>query len=228
MTWREVHPEALLRFLHEAKSATWIASRDGLTGDVSEWTALTGQTEAEALGWGWIDAVHPDDVERVRAAWETAVAHGSSYNSSYRLRRADGQYRWFNARGIPTYNAEGDPEHWVGMMFAIPNPTRIGSASGAEVDADAVLTADRFDDISPAALRAARAMLGWSAEELAQRAGLARSTLRRLEDDHYRAPRRGSVEKVLEILAREALRFVGSEGVIRGVVDSGQRRSNAS
>jgi len=216
MPWRSIEPEILLRFLREANAATWVAAPDGKITDVSEWTALTGQTADAAKGDGWLDAVHPDDVERVSAAWQTAVAHGSVYNSNYRLRCADGQYRWFNARGTPTFDESGDPQHWVGMMFAIPGQSRPAPPN----DSDTIMPADRFDDISPGALRAARAMLGWSADELAQAAGLARSTLRRLEDEGPGTARRASVAKILAVLARERLLFVGSKGLISGVIDA--------
>jgi len=215
MPWRSIEPQILLRFLREANAATWVAAPDGQITDVSEWTELTGQTADAAKGNGWLNAIHPDDVERVSAAWQTAVAHGSVYNSNYRLRCADGQYRWFNARGTPTFDESGDPQHWVGMMFAIPSQSR----STPNAQRDTMMPADHFEDISPSALRAARAMLGWSADELAQAAGLARSTLRRLEDEGPGTAHRGSVAKILAALAKKPLLFIGAEGLIYGVID---------
>ncbi|WP_058733809.1 helix-turn-helix domain-containing protein, partial [Sphingomonas sanguinis] len=81
------------------------------------------------------------------------------------------------------------------------------------------LRADQFDDITAGALRAARALLNWPAEKLAEEAGISRSTIRRLENgEATTTPRRGSVEKILSVLARQNIRCLGQNGVIEGVV----------
>ena len=71
------------------------------------------------------------------------------------------------------------------------------------------------------ALRAARALLNWPAEKLAEEAGVSRSTIRRLENgEATTTPRRGSVEKILSVLARHNIRCLGQNGVIEGVVSA--------
>lgn len=213
MPWRTLDPAILLRFLRETSAATWVVDRDGYAVDTAEWLALTGQTERQAAGNGWMAAVHPDDLHRVQSAWATALSHATPYNSDYRIRCADGQYRWFNVRGAPVLDANGNPERWVGVILHIPGlarPSRSSGGNGANGD-------DAFEDIHPAALRAARAMLGWSAEQLAQEAGIARSTLRRLEEAGSATAHQKSVEKVLGVLERQQLRFSGQNGVVNGV-----------
>lgn len=214
MPWRSIDPDVLVRFLHETSAATWSAGSDGYVVDATEWMALTGQTAEEAAGDGWMQAVHPDDLDRVRSAWENALSHTSHYNTDYRIRCEDGQYRWFNVRGTPVMDGHGNAEKWVGVILAIPGQARPSRAPYATA---ASRTVNQFDDITPAALRAARAMLGWSAEELATAAGIARSTLRRLEDDQPSVPHRGSVAKVLGVLARQGIEGIGDQGMIRGV-----------
>jgi PAS domain S-box-containing protein len=217
MPWNKIRPENLVSFVRETAAATWAVDADGYVLDVPEWTALTGQTAAEAEGDGWMTAIHPDDVDRVAAAWKTAVAHGSHYNTDYRLRCADGSYRWFNARGVPVQGVNGETTSWIGVILAIPGASR---PSRSLDSSRRTRPADQFEDISPAALRAARAILNWPADKLAERAGVARSTIRRLEDDAPSStPRKASVQKILAVLAAEGVRFLGSGTRVMGILD---------
>ncbi|MEM9494054.1 MAG: PAS domain-containing protein, partial [Myxococcota bacterium] len=77
----------------------WRADEDG-QGDYfnPRWYEYTGQRRTESAGEGWSRAVHPDDRERVKAAWLEAVARGEPYRIEHRLRRADGEYRWHLTR----------------------------------------------------------------------------------------------------------------------------------
>lgn len=215
MPWRSIDPDTLIRFVQESTAATWVVDATGYVLDVPEWVALTGQTPEEAEGDGWMDAVHPDDVERVARAWSTAVDHGTPYNTDYRLRCADGSYRWFNVRGLPVPGPDGEALKWIGMILSIPGthrPSRTGFDRGQY--------ADRFSDITPAALRAARAILDWSADQMAREAGVARSTIRRLEaDDDGSTPRRGSIQRILQVLADRKILCVGHGTRIVGVID---------
>lgn len=216
MPWNKTSLENVVRFVRETAAATWIVDADGYVLDVPEWTALTGQTAAEAEGDGWMDAVHPDDMSRVASAWRTAVAHGTHYNTDYRLRCADGSYRWFNARGVPMHNDDGETTSWFGVILAIPGSSRPSRSS------DAVHRGrppDQLEHVAPATLRAARAILDWSADKLAERAGVARSTVRRLEENAPSSiPRKASVQKILSVLAAEGIRFVTSGSQIIGIL----------
>ena len=215
MPWRSIDPETLVRFIHETASATWVVNANGYVLDVPEWTALTGQTAEEAEGDGWMDAVHPDDVERVGRAWSTAVDHGTPYNTDYRVRCADGAYRWFNVRGLPVPGPDGDSALWIGVLLSIP-----GTHRPSRNVLDRGQPADRFSDITPTALRAARAMLDWSADHLAKEAGVARSTIRRLEsDDIDSSPRRGSIARILQVLTDQKIPCIGNGTQIVGVLD---------
>jgi PAS domain S-box-containing protein len=213
-----IDPAWLMRFIRGTAVATWLVEGDGYVMDVPEWIELTGQTAAEAEGDGWMNAIHPEDVPRVRAAWQTAVVHHQHYNTDYRVRCADGIYRWFNARGLPMLDGDGNALKWFGVILSIAGAGRFGRSEGAE----RWVAADRYDDISPAALRAARALLDWPAERLAGEAGVSRSTIRRLEDEEATiATRKGSIHKILQVLARERIRCFAQGGTIIGVsIDS--------
>ena len=80
---------------------------------------FTGQTYGEAKGWGWSKALHPDDVERTKQVWRKATETKSKYEIEYRLRRYDGVYRYFLARGVPVFNEDGFVREWVGTCIDI-------------------------------------------------------------------------------------------------------------
>ena len=107
--------EARYRALAEATALdVWHAEPSGaLTSDMPGWRAITGQTAEQVLGDGWQSAIHPDDVERVRAAWEAAVLSQSRYECEYRLRCQDGGHRVIFARGVPVIE-DGRIVEWVG------------------------------------------------------------------------------------------------------------------
>jgi PAS domain S-box-containing protein len=73
------------------------------------------QVPQGALDQGkWAAMVHPDDVEYVLAVWKEAISLIRPYQAEFRLRRHDGQYRWYMARALPVYNADGSVERWIG------------------------------------------------------------------------------------------------------------------
>ncbi|MCZ0901840.1 PAS domain-containing protein, partial [Microcoleus sp. HI-ES] len=87
--------------------------------DQPSWRAYTGQTEAEVIGLGWLDAIHPDDRERTNQVWMEAVQTKSLYDIEYQIRAADGNYRYFQVRGVPILNEDGSIREWVGICTDI-------------------------------------------------------------------------------------------------------------
>lgn len=80
------------------------------------WYDYTGQTEREALGFGWLDAVHPEDAATTEAAFRDANTRQSDFRVVYRLRRHDGHYRWAIDAATPRFDAEG---HFAGMVGVV-------------------------------------------------------------------------------------------------------------
>jgi PAS domain S-box-containing protein len=78
-----------------------------------------GRTHEELKEWGTTDAVHPADLPGVVAAWKHAVETGSPYEVEHRLRRADGEYRWFVSRGLPLRDADGHIVRWYNLLTDI-------------------------------------------------------------------------------------------------------------
>jgi len=87
--------------------------------DIPSFRNFTGQTYDEVKGWGWTKAVHPEDVEHASQAWQAAVTAKTKYEVEYRLRRFDGVYRNFMARGAPILEEDGKIREWVGTCIDI-------------------------------------------------------------------------------------------------------------
>ncbi|WP_257449178.1 CHASE3 domain-containing protein [Archangium lipolyticum] len=118
--------EARFRLLAETlPQLIWTSRTDGYTEYFNpRWYEYTGQTPEQALGQGWSQALHPEDVRHALESWKRAVATGEPYGIEYRLRRADGAYRWFIARGLPLRDAAGHITHWFGTCTDIDEQTR--------------------------------------------------------------------------------------------------------
>ena len=97
----------------------WTTPPDGVVDDIPEWRKYTGQTLDEVKGWGWLNAVHPDDREHTVERWNSAVETKSFFETEYRIRRSDGVYRYFISRGIPSLHADGTIHEWVGTCIDI-------------------------------------------------------------------------------------------------------------
>jgi PAS domain S-box-containing protein len=78
-----------------------------------------GRPLEELKQWGSTDAVHPDDLRGAKAAWQHAVETGQPYDFEHRIRRADGQYRWFQSRGLPLRDARGHVIRWYNLLTDI-------------------------------------------------------------------------------------------------------------
>jgi formate hydrogenlyase transcriptional activator len=76
------------------------------------WRKYTGFSSEELTGWGWQTAIHPDDVSKFVEEWTVARTAGKSFENEARVRRADGQYRWFLFRAVPVRDEQGNIVRW--------------------------------------------------------------------------------------------------------------------
>lgn len=108
--------EERFRSLVEATSqAVWRTSPDGaVLEDSPSVRALTGLDPGSWLGGRGLDAVHPDDRERVSAAWRAAQAGREPCEIEYRVRRPGGHFTWTLARVAPVFDERGDLLEWIG------------------------------------------------------------------------------------------------------------------
>jgi PAS domain S-box-containing protein len=94
-------------------------SADFLNKHFREYTGLSLE---EGLGWGWMNAFHPDD--RLREKWPAAMAAGKPFQTEARLRGSDGQYRWFLIRAMPLQDERGNIVKWFGLTVEIEDLKR--------------------------------------------------------------------------------------------------------
>ncbi|UFS69967.1 response regulator [Geomonas sp. RF6] len=113
--------EAQFRQLAEAlPQLVWVARPDGSSEyQNAKWHEYTGSDPDGSSDAGWLRFLHPDDVGRVVERWGESVRSGEPYEDEYRLRRADGEYHWFIARGLAVRNEAGEILRWLGTSTDI-------------------------------------------------------------------------------------------------------------
>jgi len=98
----------------------WTTNAQGeVTDDIPHWRDFTGQGPDEIDGSGWLSALHPEDRDRTTDIWARAVKCRSFFNTEYRLRRYDDEYRWMDVHGVPVLEADGIVREWVGTCTDI-------------------------------------------------------------------------------------------------------------
>jgi PAS domain S-box-containing protein len=98
----------------------WSTLPDGSRDFVSQrWLEYTGLSLTQGLGWGWTSAMHPDDVAPLLKQWKAALAAEEPFEHEARLRRADGQHRWFLIRAVPLRSEQGAIQKWYGTAIDI-------------------------------------------------------------------------------------------------------------
>jgi PAS domain S-box-containing protein len=103
----------------------WTADVEGRILDFSDgWLRLTGLTREYALGDGWANAPHRDDLPRMRAAWRHALSTGEPYSVEHRIKTASGAYRWMRSNAFPRRNDAGEIVKWYGTTEDIEDRKR--------------------------------------------------------------------------------------------------------
>jgi PAS domain S-box-containing protein len=103
----------------------WSTRPDGFCDFVNRrWIEFTGISSQQAEGWNWEAAIHPDDVDGLVNRWRGALASGEALDSEARMRRFDGEYRWFLFRGNPLYDDAGTLVSWYGTNVDIEDRKR--------------------------------------------------------------------------------------------------------
>ncbi len=120
--------ESQLRYSTMAETVPEVlftAGTDGACDYVSRrFTEYTGLAAARCLGQGWLAALHDDDRERSAALWRRSVTSGEPFECEYRLRRADGEHRWFRARAVPIGGGDDAGTRWFGVATDIDDSKR--------------------------------------------------------------------------------------------------------
>lgn len=172
-------------------SAPFLADRRGEIVEPPDWTAFVGI--GRAPGHGWLAGLDPQDAATVERDWRAAVAEDRPFSVAARL-GGPAAGRPVDIRAVPLQDDAGRVAEWVGVVSAadtaaVPGPAPTRLIGGAHV-------------------RAARTLLGWSAADLAGRAGVSLSTVRRIEDGGTTAPvRPGRLEDVRAALEAAGIVF---------------------
>ncbi len=123
----------------------WVAAPDGaMKEDSPEWRWITGQSEEEYGGYGWLESIHPEDRERVERDWRECVRSGKIFDDRYRIRTKAGSYRHYDVRAVPI-ERDGKIVEWVGASTDVTSQREAEEMRGR-------LT----EQLSAAALRTAR------------------------------------------------------------------------
>jgi PAS domain S-box-containing protein len=113
----------------------WTCRPDGYCDFLSrQWVEYTGRPADEQLGYGWAEHVHPDDRETVQAEWGAAMLSGDPFDIEFRIRRADGVYRWFRTRALPLRDEAGAVVKWFGSNTDVDDYKRSEQRLRAQVD----------------------------------------------------------------------------------------------
>jgi PAS domain S-box-containing protein len=100
-----------------APALLWVTNTENRCTYLSRsWYEFTGQTPLTGLGYGWLSAVHPEDSERSTAIFLAAAERREPFELEYRLRRADGHYRWAIDAGRPHFAEDGEYLGYVGSV----------------------------------------------------------------------------------------------------------------
>jgi len=120
--------ESETRFRHMADHApvmVWVTEPDASCSFLSKsWYDFTGQKPDRGLGFGWVEAVHPDDREQARARFLAANERKESFHLEYRLRRRDGEYRWAIDTASPRFGDQGEFLGYIGSVIDITDRRR--------------------------------------------------------------------------------------------------------
>jgi formate hydrogenlyase transcriptional activator len=106
-------------------SFLWTSLSDGSKEYLNKrWCDYTGLTLEQGKGWGWKVVVHPDDLDRLIREWLALVEARKPGELETRIRRYDGEYRWFLIRVVPQFDADGNLVRWFGSNTDIEDRKR--------------------------------------------------------------------------------------------------------
>ncbi len=133
----------------------WSTDAEGVVvEDSPSWRAFTGQTYEQWRGWGWLDAFHPEDRERVAELWQRTVAQRTPLSTEYRIRHVGDEWRWTAVRAVPLLDPDGPVRGWVGMNIDITERKRAETLlSGQKRALELIAQGTPLDDVLEVPIR---------------------------------------------------------------------------
>jgi formate hydrogenlyase transcriptional activator len=115
----------LRTMIDQMPTLAWSCRPDGSAEFVNQrWVDYTGLSMEEAVGWGWQASIHSEDLGKTMETWLRLVASEEPGEEEARLRRFDGEYRWFLFRAVPVRDERGKVIRWYGTSTDIEDRKR--------------------------------------------------------------------------------------------------------
>ena len=131
----------LAAIINTIPTAAWTTRPDGYCDFLNRvWLDYTGMSAEQGEGWGWAEAIHLDDRNKLVEEWQSCLASGTRVDTEARIRRFDGSYRWFLIRGNPLRDESGNILKWYGTCVDSEDRKRREQAlSARELDTRSLL-----------------------------------------------------------------------------------------
>ncbi|MER9151971.1 PAS domain-containing protein, partial [Mesorhizobium opportunistum] len=119
----------LRKIINTIPTSAWSTLPDGYCDFLNDrWLDYAGFTSDQAVGWAWAAAIHPDDASGLAEYWQSCLASGTSVATEARIRRYDGEYRWFLFLANPLRDEAGTIIRWYGTNVDIEDRKRADQA----------------------------------------------------------------------------------------------------
>lgn len=153
----------------------WTADAEGRLTMVSQnWAAHSEEGPETMLDRGWMEVIHPEDRERVLTSWREALWGKNPYNCQYRVKKADGRYKWSHAFAAPLFDRQGELSSWIGINIDIHDQKVAGDALRSMGETSIAVADQLFDGIHMISIATMKSiyinpslvrLIGFSAEE---------------------------------------------------------------
>jgi PAS domain-containing protein/DNA-binding Xre family transcriptional regulator len=150
----------------EFQFSVWSADKNGALTEMQQWKSFGISSPSEVMGWKWLRFIPETEREKAEKVWKNAVAARKLHVSRFKLVVPPSHESIVLACAAPITNDDGQVVEWTGLILRLD---------------DAPHSSFNVSEIRAAHIRAARALLDWSIEDLANRSGISISSIRRLE-----------------------------------------------
>lgn len=122
--------EEHLRYMVELNpEIPWVMDSEGNNLDVSSrWTQVTGLSKEKTRNLGWLEALHPEDVEPTMKTLREALRSGKHIDVEYRVKNTERKWRWMRSRGSPRFGPSGEVLRWYGSVEDVDDRKRLEEA----------------------------------------------------------------------------------------------------
>ena len=122
---RRASERNLAAIINTIPTTAWTTRPDGYCDFINQvWLDYAGLTAEQAQGWGWAEAIHPDDRKKLFEEWQSCLASGTPVDTEARIRRFDASYRWFLIRANPLRDESRNIVKWYGTCIDIEDRKR--------------------------------------------------------------------------------------------------------